>query len=148
LRQYTILRSLFLQARKQIAFHELIEELKNQHIIYYVHFVSTGNVNLVDSEGHIRIIEGNYSVKRVMAHPNEALIKAASRRHFSGEIDYEEYCVLIANAGVYKWVVDLVHMTREYVGLSDKAILTEEFKPLEMTTKVEALSGEQQKRLP
>ncbi|MEO3990576.1 DUF1398 family protein [Pseudocitrobacter cyperus] len=121
-----ILRTLFSEARTQITLHDLIKELENQNIVFYVHFVSTGNVNLVDSDGGIRIIEGEYSVKRVNQRANEALIREASRRHFSGEIGYEEYCTRVANAGVYKWIVDIKQMTRKYVGLSDKVIFCEE----------------------
>lgn len=127
-----ILRTLFSEARTQVTLHELIKELGKQNIVFYVHFVSTGNVNLVDNAGCIRIIEGEYSVKRVSLRANEGLIRAASRRHFSGEIGYEEYCSLVASAGVYKWVVDITQMTRKYVGLSDKVIFSEEIAPVDI----------------
>ncbi|KAA1049139.1 MULTISPECIES: DUF1398 family protein [unclassified Pseudocitrobacter] len=125
-----ILRTLFSEARTQITLHELIKELEKQNIVFYVHFVSTGNVNLVDNDGCIRIIEGEYSLKRVNLRANEDLIRAASRRHFAGEIGYEEYCSLVASAGVYKWIVDIKQMTRKYVGLSDKVIFCEEITPV------------------
>lgn len=128
----TILRSLFSAARTQITMHDLIKELEKQNIVFYVHFVSTGNVNLVDKDGGIRIIEGEYSVKRVHPQPNENLIREGSHRHFSGEIGYEEYCTLVASAGVYKWVVDLSKMTRTYIGLSEKKIFSEEIAPVDI----------------
>ena len=111
----------------------MIKELENQNIVFYVHFVSTGNVSLVGSDGRIRSIEGEYSVKRIGYRANEELIRAASRRHFSGEIGYEEYCTLVASAGVYKWIVDIKQMTRKYVGLSDKVIFCEKIMPVDIS---------------
>lgn len=124
------LRTLFSEARTQITLNDLFKELENQRIVFYVHFVSTGNVNLVDNSGRITIIEGTYSVKRVNQKADEKCIRDASRLHFTGEIGYEEYCTLVASAGVYKWVVDLVSMTRKYVGLSDKVIFCEDISSL------------------
>lgn len=127
-----ILRTLFSEARTQITLHELIKELEKQNIVFYVHFVSTGNVTLVNNEGSIRTIEGEYSLKRVNLRANVELIRAASRRHFAGEIGYEEYCALVASAGVYKWIVDIAQMTRKYVGLSDEVIFCEEIIPVDI----------------
>ncbi|HBV6391069.1 TPA: DUF1398 domain-containing protein, partial [Klebsiella aerogenes] len=77
-------------------------------------FVATGNVNFVMSSDTFVSLKSNRKLLRVNSQACRTLTREAARRHFSGITPFDIYCAELANAGVFKWVVDLNEKTRHY----------------------------------
>lgn len=109
-----LLRTIFERVRTDADFISFTEVLLENNVSYYIYFVATGNVNFVMSSDTFVSLKSNRKLLRVNSQSCRALTRDAARRHFSGITTFDNYCAELANAGVFKWVVDLNEKTRHY----------------------------------
>ena len=109
-----LLRTIFERVRTDADFISFTEVLLENNVSYYIYFVATGNVNFVMSSDTFVYLKSNRKLLRVNSQSCRALTRDAARRHFSGITTFDNYCAELANAGVFKWVVDLNEKTRHY----------------------------------
>ena len=109
-----LLRTIFERVRTDADFISFTEVLLENNVSYYIYFVATVNVNFVMSSDTFVSLKSNRKLLRVNSQSCRALTRDAARRHFSGITTFDNYCAELANAGVFKWVVDLNEKTRHY----------------------------------
>ncbi|EHH6606153.1 DUF1398 domain-containing protein [Escherichia coli] len=109
-----MLNMLIEQVRNDLDFTSFLTGLRNNNIIYYIHFISTGNVRFITTTDAIISIKSKRKIILINSGSNIKKIKNIARLHFSGKLNYEQYCTALADAGVFKWSVDLAEERRDY----------------------------------
>jgi uncharacterized protein YbcV (DUF1398 family) len=120
-----MLNMLIEQVRDDLDFTSFLTNLRNNNIIYYIHFISTGNVRFITSTDAIISIKSKRKIIRVNSSSSTEKTKNTARLHFSGQLSYEQYCTALADAGVFKWSVDLTEEHRSYWSKDNVLLHTE-----------------------
>ncbi|CAH6661205.1 Putative cytoplasmic protein [Pseudocitrobacter vendiensis] len=79
-------------------------------------------------------VEGGRRIIKISANASKFLTRVAAKRHFAGKTSYEQYCLELANAGVFKWIVDLNENRRFYWSKDNLLLYCENVLPCEEAT--------------
>lgn len=128
-----MLKSYFEQVRCKSDFLTFLTELQRNNVSYYIYFVATGNVKVITTSDNYVAVESNRGLIKISASSSKFLTRIAAKRHFSGRTSYEEYCLELANAGVFKWIVDLNENMRFYWSQDNRLLYSENIIPVAKT---------------
>ncbi len=56
---------------------------------------------------------------------NKTIVQDVLTRHQQGQTDFETFCDEMAEAGIYKWHIDIQAGTCTYIDLQDQAVISE-----------------------
>lgn len=56
---------------------------------------------------------------------NQSIVQDVLTRHQQGQTDFETFCDEMAEAGIYKWHIDIQAGTCTYIDLQDQAVISE-----------------------
>ena len=109
-----MLSGFFEQVRCKSDFIQFLTELKQNDISYYIYFVATGNVQIVTTSDTYLSLKSERQLIKVNQIASDSLTRIAAKRHFTGVTLFDQYCLELARAGVFKWVVDVNEVNRRY----------------------------------
>ena len=109
-----MLSGFFEQVRCKSDFLQFLTELKQNDISYYIYFVATGNVQIVTTSDTYLSLKSERRLIKVNQIASDSLTRIAAKRHFTGVTLFDQYCLELARAGVFKWVVDVNEINRRY----------------------------------
>ncbi|MFY2735936.1 DUF1398 family protein [Pseudocitrobacter faecalis] len=104
----------FAQVRDNLDFVALTAALQRNNISHYIYFVATGNIKLITHADSYISLRCHRRLVKVNSRSCPELTRLAANRIFSGKSNYEQFYNELAQAGVFKWVVDLNNQTRFY----------------------------------
>lgn len=128
-----MLKSYFEQVRCKSDFLTFLTELQRNNVSYYIYFVATGNVKVITTSDNYVSVQSSRGIIKISANASKFLTRVAAKRHFAGRTSYEQYCVELANAGVFKWIVDLNENMRFYWSKDNRLLYCENVLPCEKT---------------
>ncbi|MCB1190850.1 MAG: DUF1398 family protein [Leptospiraceae bacterium] len=106
-------------------FPELILTFKKLGIERYEHFVEDGS-NVYHGKNNYSVrVEHNQNHILVSEFSSTEALKKALTIHQQGNSDYPTFCKDAGEAGVDKWVTDLISMTVTYIDKKGKILLVE-----------------------
>lgn len=120
-----MIHGLFQQVRSKSNFFRFLTDLKQNNVSYYIYFVATGNVKIVTMADTYISMKSHRGLIKINAQANSVLTQMAAKRHFTGITDFDQYCLELARAGVFKWVVDIGDETRHYWSKDNTLLHTE-----------------------
>jgi Phage envelope protein len=129
-----MLKSYFEQVRCKSDFLTFLTELQRNNVSYYIYFVATGNVKVITTSDNYVSVEGSRGIIKISANASKFLTRVAAKRHFAGRTSYEQYCLELANAGVFKWIVDLNENMRFYWSKDNQLLYCENVLPVPKAT--------------
>ncbi|HDJ2154450.1 TPA: DUF1398 family protein [Staphylococcus aureus] len=116
------------QAHQQftgVDFPKLFKAFKDMGMTYNIVNIQDGTATYVhQSEDDIV----TSSVKRnhpVAPSSNQSIVQDVLTRHQQGQTDFETFCDEMAQAGIYKWHIDIQAGTCTYIDLQEQAIISE-----------------------
>lgn len=131
-----MLNRFFERVRCGADFFSFSTELQRNNVSYYIYFVATGNIKIVTTSDSYISLKSKRGLIKVCPEASRFLTRIAARRHFAGKTTYEQYCMDLASAGVFKWVVDLDEGTRSYWSKCNNLLFSEKIiKPAAETGK-------------
>lgn len=106
-------------------FPKLVKEYRLMGIILNIYNIETGVVNYINNSGDSIKDMG---VKVDFDIPESSIYEKAIlglKRNQNGESDFMTFCTEVAQAGIYKWVVNLETMTCSYYDKNENLIISE-----------------------
>lgn len=120
-----ILKEHLEKVRMDADFSVFINTLNDNNVAYYVYFVATGNITFVKKNEDFVPLKSSRYLLKISSAVSARKTRIAAERHFSGEATYEIYCRDLANAGVFRWIVDLSTNVRSYYSVTNELLHTE-----------------------
>ncbi|HAT1613320.1 TPA: DUF1398 domain-containing protein [Raoultella planticola] len=108
------LSQIFERVRGDLDFALFLSALQHNNVAYYIYYLPTGNIQFVTNTDAVISMKSNRDLLVVNTKTHLAKIKLAAKKHFAGESGYDEFCIALAEAGVFKWVTDLHDKKRRY----------------------------------
>lgn len=104
---------------------QLVQDFKTLGIKHYEHIVADGSTIYHGGNNHfIRLCHVQQTIA-VADISSAGKLKHALTIHQQGQTDYQTFCMQAGEAGVEKWVSDLVKMTVTYLDKSEQPLLIE-----------------------
>jgi uncharacterized protein YbcV (DUF1398 family) len=113
------------KVRSGADFPAYIQEMKALGITRYDAFVGDGHVDYF-GEGHLVNGPAKYEARDIVSVPNTDLFKSELRAHQEGKTDYPTFIAMCADTGVYKWTINMEHMTCNYFDSDGNSVLVEQ----------------------
>lgn len=120
-----MIQGLFQQVRTKSNFLRFLTVLQQNNVSYYIYFVATGNVKIVTTSENYFSMKSHRGLIKINAQASSRLAHLAAKRHFTGMTSFDRYCLELARAGVFKWVVDVEDATRHYWSKDNTLLHTE-----------------------
>lgn len=106
-------------------FPQYVQDLIGLGVQSYEIFVSDGKTTYYGAEG-FQLNEASGSDKLTVAEQSSAeTLRHVIKTHQAGQTDYPTFCAQAAEAGVEKWILDLVHMKCIYFDKAGQVMVTE-----------------------
>lgn len=106
-------------------FPRYIQELKELGLKNYTNYVADGHTDYQGANGYNLAGSAKYPEQVVKAQSSPEALKRAIKEHQEGKTDYLTVCRQAAEAGVEKWIVDLVSMTCTYYDIGGNTLMAE-----------------------
>ncbi len=91
-----------------------VQEMKKLGVVSYEHFVSDGHIQYYGTGGVTLLAAAKWAPREIAAHGDAEKLQYALTIHQQGQTDYPTFCKQAAEAGVEKWVVNMVRMACVY----------------------------------
>lgn len=102
-----------------------IQEIKMIGVVAYEHFVSNGCIKYYGASDFIISTEANWAPIEVAEIGEVKKLTQSLSIHQKGQTDYPTFCKQAADAGVEKWMVDLLKMICTYYDRSGNEMVIE-----------------------
>ena len=102
-----------------------IREMKSLGVTAYEHFVSDGHIQYYGADEFKIAAAAKWRVVEIANSGSTEKLKQALVIHQQGQTDYPTFCKQAAEAGVEKWIVDMVKMTCTYYDKATNEMLVE-----------------------
>jgi uncharacterized protein YbcV (DUF1398 family) len=102
-----------------------ISEMKEFGIIAYEHFIDDGHIIYYGKEEFALAAPAKWASKEISAKGNVHMLQDDLTAHQAGKTDYLTFCTQAAEAGVDKWIVDMIKMTCIYYNKAGNEMLSE-----------------------
>ncbi|HDZ3299567.1 TPA: DUF1398 family protein [Staphylococcus aureus] len=116
------------QAHQQftgVDFPKLFKAFKDMGMTYNIVNIQDGTATYVhQSEGDI-VTSSVKSNHPVAPRSNQSIVQEVLTRHQQGQTDFKTFCDEMAEAGIYKWHIDIQAGTCTYIDLKEQAIISE-----------------------
>lgn len=111
-------------------FPKFIKEIKEMGVVRNDVYVSTGLSVYFDNDDYsVQTSPDEYPPSLVINDESSAdKLQHALQVHQRGETDYYTFCKQAADAGVEKWIIDLIEMTCTYLDTSQNELVKEKIQ--------------------
>ncbi|HCU8765568.1 TPA: DUF1398 family protein [Staphylococcus aureus] len=116
------------QAHQQftgVDFPKLFKAFKDMGMTYNIVNIQDGTVTYVHQSEDDIVTSSVKSNHPVAPSSNQSIVQDVLTRHQQGQTDFETFCDEMAQAGIYKWHIDIQAGTCTYIDLQEQAIISE-----------------------
>lgn len=116
------------QAHQQytgVDFPKLFKEFKDMGMTYNIVNIQDGTATYVHQSEDDIVTSSVKSNHPVAPSSNQSIVQDVLTRHQQGQTDFETFCDEMAEAGIYKWHIDIQAGTYTYIDLKEQAIISE-----------------------
>ncbi|SCT69030.1 Sec-independent protein translocase protein [Staphylococcus aureus] len=116
------------QAHQQytgVDFPKLFKEFKDMGMTYNIVNIQDGTATYVHQSEDDIVTSSVKSNHPVAPSSNQSIVQDVLTRHQQGQTDFETFCDEMAEAGIYKWHIDIQVGTCTYIDLKEQAIISE-----------------------
>ncbi|CAC9056489.1 phage envelope protein [Staphylococcus aureus] len=116
------------QAHQQftgVDFPKLFKAFKDMGMTYNIVNIQDGTVTYVHQSEDDIVTSSVKSNHPVAPSSNQSIVQDVLTRHQQGQTDFETFCNEMAEAGIYKWHIDIQAGTCTYIDLKEQAIISE-----------------------
>ena len=106
-------------------FPKYVQEIKGLGVMSYEHFVSDGHIQYFGAGGFMIEAPAKWVSREVADQGREEKLMDALIIHQEGQTDYLTFCKQAAEAGVEKWIVNIVRMACVYYDKEGYELLVE-----------------------
>ena len=107
-------------------FPKYVQDMKALGVTSYEHYVSDGHISYKGQDDFSIDADAKWPVKEIAAPASPESLEHALKVHQLGKTDYPTFCQQSANAGVEKWIVDMVKMKCIYYDKEGNEMLAED----------------------
>lgn len=107
-------------------FPSYVHEMKALGVLSYEHYVTDGHVAYKGPDSFSLATESKWAAKEITTPASPEALEHALKVHQLGKTDYPTFCQQSANAGVEKWIVDMVKMQCIYYDKDGNEMLAED----------------------
>ena len=116
------------QAHQQftgVDFPKLFKAFKVMGMTYNIVNIQDGTATYVHQSEDDIVTSSVKSNHPVAPSSNQSIVQDVLTRHQQGQTDFETFCDEMAQAGIYKWHIDIQAGTCTYIDLQEQAIISE-----------------------
>lgn len=116
------------QAHQQftgVDFPKLFKAFKDMGMTYNIVNIQDGTATYVHQSEDDIVTPSVKSNHPVAPSSNQSIVQDVLTRHQQGQTDFETFCDEMAQAGIYKWHIDIQAGTCTYIDLQEQAIISE-----------------------
>ncbi|EOB7930488.1 DUF1398 domain-containing protein [Staphylococcus aureus] len=116
------------QAHQQftdVDFPKLFKAFKDMGMTYNIVNIQDGTATYVHQSEDDIVTSSVKSNHPVAQKSNKTIVQDVLTRHQQGQTDFETFCDEMAEAGIYKWHIDIQAGTCTYIDLQDQAVISE-----------------------
>ncbi|EFB45439.1 hypothetical protein SARG_00484 [Staphylococcus aureus subsp. aureus C101] len=116
------------QAHQQftgVDFPKLFKAFKDMGMTYNIVNIQDGTATYVHQSEDDIVTSSVKSNHPVVPSSNQSIVQDVLTRHQQGQTDFETFCDEMAQAGIYKWHIDIQAGTCTYIDLQEQAIISE-----------------------
>ncbi|HCY8992986.1 TPA: DUF1398 family protein [Staphylococcus aureus] len=116
------------QAHQQftgVDFPKLFKAFKDMGMTYNIVNIQDGTATYVHQSEDDIVTSSVKSNHPVAPSSNQSIVQDVLTRHQQGQTDFETFCDEMAQAGIYKWYIDIQAGTCTYIDLQEQAIISE-----------------------
>ncbi|SBD05044.1 phage envelope protein [Staphylococcus aureus] len=116
------------QAHQQftgVDFPKLFKAFKDMGMTYNIVNIQDGTATYVHQSEDDIVTSSVKSNHPVAPSSNQSIVQDVLTRHQRGQTDFETFCNEMAEAGIYKWHIDIQAGTCTYIDLKEQAIISE-----------------------
>lgn len=116
------------QAHRQftgVDFPKLFKAFKDMGMTYNIVNIQDGTATYVHQSEDDIVTSSVKSNHPVAPSSNQSIVQDVLTRHQQGQTDFETFCNEMAEAGIYKWHIDIQAGTCTYIDLKEQAIISE-----------------------
>ncbi|HAR4501080.1 TPA: DUF1398 domain-containing protein [Staphylococcus aureus] len=116
------------QAHQQftgVDFPKLFKAFKDMGMTYNIVNIQDGTATYVHQSEDDIVTSSIKSNHPVAPRSNQSIVQDVLTRHQQGQTDFETFCDEMAEAGIYKWHIDIQAGTCTYIDLKEQAIISE-----------------------
>ncbi|HCY9966848.1 TPA: DUF1398 family protein [Staphylococcus aureus] len=116
------------QAHQQftgVDFPKLFKAFKDMGMTYNIVNIQDGTATYVHQSEDDIVTSSVKSNHHVAPSSNQSIVQDVLTRHQQGQTDFETFCDEMAQAGIYKWHIDIQAGTCTYIDLQEQAIISE-----------------------
>ncbi|HDH6936496.1 TPA: DUF1398 family protein [Staphylococcus aureus] len=116
------------QAHQQftgVDFPKLFKAFKDMGMTYNIVNIQDGTATYVHQSEDDIVTSSVKSNHPVAPSSNQSIVQDVLTRHQQGQTDFETFCYEMAQAGIYKWHIDIQAGTCTYIDLQEQAIISE-----------------------
>ncbi|HFV7452561.1 TPA: DUF1398 domain-containing protein [Staphylococcus aureus] len=116
------------QAHQQftgVDFPKLFKAFKDMGMTYNIVNIQDGTATYVHQSEDDIVTSSVKSNHPVAPSSNQSIVQDVLTRHQQGQTDFETFCDEMAQAGIYKWRIDIQAGTCTYIDLQEQAIISE-----------------------
>ncbi|HCY8359358.1 TPA: DUF1398 family protein [Staphylococcus aureus] len=116
------------QAHQQftgVDFPKLFKAFKDMVMTYNIVNIQDGTATYVHQSEDDIVTLSVKSNHPVAPSSNQSIVQDVLTRHQQGQTDFETFCNEMAEAGIYKWHIDIQAGTCTYIDLKEQAIISE-----------------------
>ncbi|HCV0555546.1 TPA: DUF1398 family protein [Staphylococcus aureus] len=116
------------QAHQQftgVDFPKLFKAFKDMGMTYNIVNIQDGTATYVHQSEDDIVTSSVKNNHPVAPSSNQSIVQDVLTRHQQGQTDFETFCNEMAEAGIYKWHIDIQAGTCTYIDLKEQAIISE-----------------------
>ncbi|MCG6473449.1 hypothetical protein ATC81_01275 [Staphylococcus aureus] len=116
------------QAHQQftgVDFPKLFKAFKDMGMTYNIVNIQDGTATYVHQSEDDIVTSSVKSNHPVAPSSKQSIVQDVLTRHQQGQTDFETFCDEMAQAGIYKWHIDIQAGTCTYIDLQEQAIISE-----------------------
>ncbi|MBR9093872.1 DUF1398 domain-containing protein [Staphylococcus aureus] len=116
------------QAHQQftgVDFPKLFKAFKDMGMTYNIVNIQDGTATYVHQSEDDIVTSSVKSNHPVAPSSNQSIVQDVLTRHQQRQTDFETFCDEMAQAGIYKWHIDIQAGTCTYIDLQEQAIISE-----------------------
>lgn len=102
-----------------------IQEMKLLGVTSYEHFVADGHIQYYGADDFKIAADAKWPAVEIAATGSTEKLKHALAIHQQGQSDYPTFCKQSAEAGIEKWIVDILKMNCSYYDKANNEMLVE-----------------------
>ena len=106
-------------------FPQYIRDLIAMGVSRYSIYVNDAHAEYIGNDGHTVLSEAEYEKLHIISDTDIIKFKEYLRAHQQGNTNYFTFCENSAEAGIYKWEIDIVNKTCTYYDSFGNFVLEE-----------------------